>query len=176
MKEIILTLSEYNKDTNNEIFAILNNVSINSLNPNIGSYFNSITGILNHVLVTNIWWLQRLAKFSKNYKNIKNKIFEKYQINSINQIITENYKELKELITKVDYIFINLVKGLEDSELKIKVNYINSKKVKITKEFGFLLLHIFNHHTHHRGQLSQILDSLKIDNDFSNLNRKYDGF
>ncbi|WP_414705227.1 hypothetical protein [Pseudobacteroides sp.] len=30
---------------------------------------------------------------------------------------------------------------------------------------------MFNHQTHHRGQISQILDSLKIANDYSNMIR-----
>jgi uncharacterized damage-inducible protein DinB len=29
------------------------------------------------------------------------------------------------------------------------------------------------HNTHHRGQISQILDSLKIENDFSGINVKF---
>jgi uncharacterized damage-inducible protein DinB len=35
--------------------------------------------------------------------------------------------------------------------------------------FGGLIVHCFNHQTHHRGMISIYLDSLGIDNDFSNL-------
>ncbi|MFP4430552.1 MAG: DinB family protein [Spirochaetota bacterium] len=31
------------------------------------------------------------------------------------------------------------------------------------------LLHVLNHHTHHRGQISQILDAMGIENDYSGL-------
>jgi uncharacterized damage-inducible protein DinB len=36
-----------------------------------------------------------------------------------------------------------------------------------------MLQQIVVHGTHHRGQISQILDSLKIDNDYSGINVRF---
>ncbi len=32
-----------------------------------------------------------------------------------------------------------------------------------------VFLHLFNHQTHHRGQISVLLDQLGVENDYSNL-------
>jgi len=47
-----------------------------------------------------------------------------------------------------------------------RVNRLGEKKEHV---FWKALMHMFNHQTHHRGQVSQILDQLKLENDFSNI-------
>jgi uncharacterized damage-inducible protein DinB len=44
-----------------------------------------------------------------------------------------------------------------------------------TVPMHFMLQNITAHGLHHRGQISQILDSLKIDNDYSGINVKFLG-
>jgi uncharacterized damage-inducible protein DinB len=41
--------------------------------------------------------------------------------------------------------------------------------VEQEKDFGGLVLHVFNHQTHHRGQMSLYLDILGKKNDFSGI-------
>jgi uncharacterized damage-inducible protein DinB len=43
------------------------------------------------------------------------------------------------------------------------------KGVDQDREFGGLVLHVFNHETHHRGMIALYLDMLGKANDFSNL-------
>ncbi len=39
----------------------------------------------------------------------------------------------------------------------------------LEREAAFALVHFFNHQTHHRGQVSALLDGWKIENDYSNM-------
>jgi len=41
--------------------------------------------------------------------------------------------------------------------------YANTAGVVSERNFGALVSHLFNHQTHHRGQLSTILNQLDID-------------
>jgi uncharacterized damage-inducible protein DinB len=50
-----------------------------------------------------------------------------------------------------------------------RLRYKNWQGVDQDREFGGLIMHVFNHQTHHRGMVSLYLDMLGKQNDFSNL-------
>ena len=62
-----------------------------------------------------------------------------------------------------------LVEELTDEMLAGGIVLVDPKGNKHRFIFGQVLMHLFNHQTHHRGALSQLLDELEIENDFSNL-------
>ena len=43
------------------------------------------------------------------------------------------------------------------------LDYSNTKGVKSTRNFGELVSHLFNHQTHHRGQVSTLLNQMGHD-------------
>jgi uncharacterized damage-inducible protein DinB len=69
--------------------------------------------------------------------------------------------------SKVDYLFLSLAEELSDDLLSTTIERTNRKGEKQRLVFWKALLHVFNHHTHHRGQISQILDQRGIENDYS---------
>jgi uncharacterized damage-inducible protein DinB len=175
MKKVLLTICEYNKITNEKLFGILDKISLEKLNLENGSYFNTVTGILNHIIITCILWMQRIKTFFKNYNSLQNDILNK-QINSISQIISHDYSEIVNIIKEIDLIFVSLIKEINEDELNKNFIYMDTKNKENTKEFGLVLFHILNHIVHHRGQISQILDSWEIENDYSNLISAFDRF
>ena len=52
----------------------------------------------------------------------------------------------------------------------LNLTYMDSRGDEYKKNFGGLIIHMFNHQTHHRGMISIYLEELGIANDFSNLN------
>ena len=58
-----------------------------------------------------------------------------------------------------------IVKNQMDTVLKYK----NLKGESLEKEFWKTLLHWFNHQTHHRGQISVLLDLVGVDHDYLSL-------
>lgn len=175
MKKVLLTLCEYNKITDEKLFNILDKISSEKLNQENGSYFKTLTGTFNHIIITCIFWMQRIKKYFKDYKALQNEVLNK-QIKSITQIITNDYSEIVNMIKEIDLIFINLIKEATEEELSENINYIDTKNKENKKDFGLVLLHILNHIVHHRGQISQILDEWGIENDYSNLISVFDRF
>lgn len=55
-----------------------------------------------------------------------------------------------------------LAAELSDSDLAQPISYRNARGDN-RKNFGALLLHFFNHQTHHRGQVSTLLSQLGAD-------------
>jgi uncharacterized damage-inducible protein DinB len=78
---------------------------------------------------------------------------------------------MKENRIKLDGIIVELTNEIETEDLYKTITRITRSGEKLEKIFWKVLIHMFNHQTHHRGQISQILDTLKIENDYSNMIR-----
>jgi uncharacterized damage-inducible protein DinB len=168
MKEITQLLSENNALTNIDMIKILDVLPTEKLIENNGSYYDSILGILNHILVTDIAWYKFFIE------NFEEAFSLKTSIPGINpgkwkEIIWSDLKTYKTL----RFDFDNLIKDVyrlipEDkyNDILIRKNFRGVEE-KIIAWHGFI--HVFNHETHHRGQISLILDQFKIENDYSNL-------
>ena len=58
---------------------------------------------------------------------------------------------------------------LKEEDFVKDLTFTDSHGLEYSKNMGFLILHMFNHQTHHRGMISVYLDELKMNNDFSNI-------
>ncbi|SJN09911.1 DinB protein [Halomonas citrativorans] len=63
----------------------------------------------------------------------------------------------------MDHKIINWIAELSESDLKFILRYHNTKGVAATKRYSSLVLHFFNHQTHHRGQVSTLLAQAGVD-------------
>jgi len=66
-------------------------------------------------------------------------------------------------------MIVPFINELAENQLHSTIKYKNYKGENIEKELWKTLLHWFNHQTHHRGQVSVLLDLLGIDHDYSGL-------
>ena len=73
---------------------------------------------------------------------------------------------MRNKIDNIINIFVNEVK-IEDIEKELKFTDSHGKEHK--KNFGGLVLHMFNHETHHKGMISIYLEEMGIANNYSNL-------
>jgi uncharacterized damage-inducible protein DinB len=92
-----------------------------------------------------------------------------YDETKVREELKRNYKKLFEYRETLDEEIDNFVKELKDDDYKKVLRYKNYKGEDTEKELWKVLMQMFNHGTHHRGQISGLLDMLGIDNDFSTL-------
>jgi uncharacterized damage-inducible protein DinB len=71
-------------------------------------------------------------------------------------------KALDECLTK-------FAEEVTSEDLSQRLHYKDFKGIDQDRELGGLILHMFNHQTHHRGMIALYLDILGKDNDFSSL-------
>jgi uncharacterized damage-inducible protein DinB len=69
----------------------------------------------------------------------------------------------------MDDLIKEMVEEFSEEQYNQRVTYKDLKGKKQNKIVYHILLHLFNHQTHHRGQVALLLDQLKIENDYSNL-------
>lgn len=161
------TLATYNARLNRQVFTAASVLSHDQLHEDRGAFFKSIMGTLNHILVGDLLWLRRLylhhgtdnAQFSQLVK-----LAEFPAVTSLNQILFEDFSVLKEKRFAVDAIIsLWINEQLSEADLESDFRYQNMKGESSTKNFGEMLSHIFNHQTHHRGQVSTLLMQAGVD-------------
>ena len=166
MKELFLAFSKYNKKTNDIIFSYLQNMSYEQIGIEINTYYNNIAENVFHVINSDIKWLKRLAGYRKT--GLNHDMLDKYKKeNELDKKrLFENMDEFCGLRSTVNDEIIELIKMIPENQFMndIELEFGNNK---IVITLWKLLLQWFNHHTHHRGQISVLLDINGIDNDYS---------
>ncbi|KNY28280.1 DinB family protein [Pseudobacteroides cellulosolvens] len=168
MIEVYKYYSKCNQEINAQLLKIIEEHEPNIFDYQVEGYYKSIGEILNHYYVADLIWLHSF-KTVKEFSVYKHPIMEK--IPEYGEQLFLNITELKENRMKLDEIIVELTNEIETEDLYKTVTRITGSGEKLEKIFWKTLLHVFNHQTHHRGQISQILDKLKIENDYSNMIR-----
>ncbi|MDF2986753.1 MAG: putative DinB family protein [Eubacterium sp.] len=168
MIEIYKYYAKCNQEINAQLLKLIEGHAFDVYDFQVEGYYKSIGEILNHYYVADLIWLNSFRTI-KEYSVYKHPVFERTP--NYGEQLFHNFTDLKESRLKLDSIIVELADEIETEDLNMTVTRITRQGEKLKKIFWKLLLHMFNHQTHHRGQISQILDTLKIENDFSNMLR-----
>jgi len=113
------------------------------------AFFRSIHGTLNHLLLTDRGWLARF-----NGKS--------WPFPSLDQELYSDFDELWRERVKTDHEIEAFIGVLTAERLDALFSYENYAGQKFTHPLGPALVHLFNHQTHHRGQIMTLLAQLGI--------------
>jgi uncharacterized damage-inducible protein DinB len=156
-------MAKYNERMNHQILSVVESLNPIDLTENKGAYFKSIIGTLNHILVGDIIWLSRFNFHSESYISLKC-VTELPKPQSLSDILYPDLKSYKYARKIVDSAVINwLNKDINASDFNRNLEYSNTAGIKSSRNFGELVSHLFNHQTHHRGQVSTLLNQIGYD-------------
>lgn len=165
LKHQILSLSKYNSWANSKIIDYLAVLSEEEIKANRNMYFRSLNGTLQHmILADELWWSRITGNASKygEFSHLWGLKSKDERTQWENQI---SYKDLFSELNRVSARWPIFINGLDDMCIEESFTYHDTRgqgtKIGITQS----LLHIFNHGTHHRGQISTILNLLDKDCD-----------
>ena len=63
----------------------------------------------------------------------------------------------------IDEVLTHLCAELSEHDLNAPLQYHSTKGVRSNKLLSEVLLHVFNHQTHHRGQITTLYSQMGID-------------
>jgi len=134
----------YSRWMNDGLFAACDQLSDEQRRQNCGAFFKSIHATLNHLLWADQIWLHRLtgtpAPISEGIPG------------SAGQY--ESYEELKRERAAFDQVIDEWANGIDAASLEGDLSwYSGAVGREITKPRWLLITHMFNHQTHHRGQV-----------------------
>lgn len=168
IKSVFKLLAKYNKITNQDMIKILEGVEQSKLTENVGSYYESILGLLNHQLQADIGWLRVLGTHLSSLDFIS-PLLERFPTEHLSpgKLYWSTLNEYKEARSEIDDIMERSVESIPLAEYSTTIT-VEGRRGKFTYIIWRILMHLFNHETHHRGGVSVLLDQLKIENDYSN--------
>jgi len=155
-------MANYNQWMNGNIYAAAAKMCAADLAQDRGAYFGSVLGSLNHILVGDTIWLKRFAEHPSalsSLEYIKNIDTPK----SLNTILHQDFHDLQHSRIKMDAMIKDFSTELTDSILATTLTYRNTEGNLFERKLGALVMHFFNHQTHHRGQISTLLNQAGID-------------
>ena len=162
-RDHFLLMADYNQRMNNQIFEASSKLSKEELCVDRGAFFDSILGTLNHILVGDLIWLARFSTHSDSYRSLAD-LSELPRPAGLNEVIYPNLSSLSDARRRVDSsIHLWLAEEVKDADFSKSLAYANSKGVESERNFGELVFHLLNHQTHHRGQVTTLLNQQGID-------------
>ena len=162
MRELFSLLASYNTWMNAKLYQAASELTADQLCADRGAFFGSVLGTLNHIVVADRIWLQRFAEhFSQNEALSEVRLLPKPR--SLSETLFSDFNQLSEHRTMLDGVIERWVKSLTDADLDQVLCYARSNGTRSCKRFSGLLLHFFNHQTHHRGQVTTLMSQFGKD-------------
>jgi uncharacterized damage-inducible protein DinB len=174
MKKLFVVNALYNQAANKAFLSILNGLSNDEREQDRGSYCKSLSGLAVHVLGGTVHFLRMFQDAVAN-NAAASRILASLQAVVIPQgpLSEARWKQLVADFEVADRAHVDFVKALTDPDLQSPVNVPWLKGNPDSVPLFFLLNQVTTHGIHHRGQISQILDAMKIDNDYSGVDAAF---
>ena len=162
LQEHVYLMADYNQWINQKTYEAISAMTPESLHEDKGAFFGSIFASLNHICVGDTLWLKRFSAVLQAHKAYE-PISALPTPESLDAFLFNNFNDLKDRRVLLDEALLELASLLTDEELLQPITYQNSKGITANKTLFNLLMHLFNHQTHHRGQITTLLSQSGID-------------
>lgn len=150
-KDQFKLFSKYNTWMNEKIYSECSQLSDLVRKTDSKAFFGSIHKTLDHIVYGDLAWLERLRDNESNPRPIDNVLYESWDALMNKRVSLD--REIDEWVNQLDDDFLNTLFTYTS----------NVDKVSRTVPYWSLVTHMFNHQTHHRGQVSTLLSQLSID-------------
>ena len=144
-------MARYNRWMNDNLYASCAELSDEQRKTDCGLFFGSIHGTLNHLLLADKIWLGRFMR-------------EPFPVTGLDQELFADFQALRGARAETDWLIIDWAAGLTEAELAGELLYRSiSKPADRSCRLWVAVAHLFNHQTHHRGQITAALSRLGRD-------------
>jgi uncharacterized damage-inducible protein DinB len=137
-------LARYNRLANERLYGACAGLSEAELKRPRPAFFTSIHGTLNHILLGDRIWLARFAG-------------EEAPSTGLDTILYQGFAELRAARVAEDARVEAFAAELTPEFLGGSIRYVNNAGRASDDPVDLLIPHLFNHQTHHRGQVTDLL-------------------
>jgi uncharacterized damage-inducible protein DinB len=149
MRNTFKMLAGYNSWANARLYDAAARMADSRYREDRGAFFGSVHGTLNHLLVTDRIWLKRFGARSD-------------APGALDVILFDDPAALRAARVEEDAGIEAWISGLSAEDIAGPLTYrtmVNPDP--ITQPLGSALSHLFNHQTHHRGQIHALMTALE---------------
>jgi uncharacterized damage-inducible protein DinB len=148
MKAHFEMMASYNAWANARLYDAVSSLPDEDYRKDLGAFFKSLHGTLNHIYVADVIWLAR-------FRGQPNPPW------TLDHIAHDDRRELRVRRDALDRDIIGYTGALTDRDFKQDFSYRTMIKPKLVSQpLSPALTHFFNHQTHHRGQCHTLLTQL----------------
>lgn len=155
-------LATYNQWMNRKLYEAAAALPADRLHEDRGAFFGSVFGTLNHLVIADLIWFKRIAANLPGFAALRC-LDDLSRPTSLDQPLCATLPELDGLRTRLDAAIIAFCDEVRPSQLDGPFEYTSMKGVTSKKRLGDVLLHVFNHQTHHRGQATTLFSQMGVD-------------
>jgi uncharacterized damage-inducible protein DinB len=148
--------ARYNRWMNDKLYGVAATLSDEVRKRDLGAFFKSIHGTFNHLLLADRVWLARFKGVS---------VPDGFMGPGIRALDQELYLDFEDLRRQ---------RALTDDELSAWVSELSEERLaaplvfkrrgqRLESPLWWVVAHVFNHQTHHRGQVTTLLTQLGYD-------------
>lgn len=144
-------LARYNRWQNRQHYRLCESIDDAERKRDRHLFFRSIHGTLNHLLLTDRLWLGRFLD-------------QPFEIESLDQELYADFELLRSERDATDQVLLDYVHSLDELSLNGTLSYVSASTGQQRHyPLRLALTHLFNHQTHHRGQLTTAYSQLGLD-------------
>ena len=137
----------YNRLANETLYTACAGLSGAEYGRDLGAFFGSVHGTLNHLLLGDTIWMTRFEGGA-------------HPSTHLDAILFETFDALRRAREQMDRRIVHFFSNLPDGFEKQTVRYINNSGIDSSDPLEVILPHFFNHQTHHRAQVHTLLSQL----------------
>lgn len=144
-------MAEYNQWMNQKLYAICATIADEERKRDRGAFFQSIHGTLNHLLYGDRAWLGRFTN-------------QPVAVTPLDCHLYDEFEVLHRERQATDAAIVAWAAGISPEWLQQPFQYTSNvdRQTRILPAW-VLVTHLFNHQTHHRGQLTTLLSQMGYD-------------
>jgi uncharacterized damage-inducible protein DinB len=142
--------ARYNRWMNERLYALAETVGDDVRKRDLGAFFGSIHGTLNHILLGDRVWLGRFGAG------------EPVLPKSLADELYADFAELRRERVRTDDMILAWVGSLDGEKLDAPLRYTRGGAA-VEHPLWWAVGHFFNHQTHHRGQVTTLFKQLGHD-------------
>ena len=142
-------LARYNQWINRLIYDCAARLTDEERKRDVGAFFQSLHGTMNHLLLGDKVWLGRF-------------VGEPFAAASLGQELYSDFAALRAEREAHDLRILAWANRLEPAWLASRFEYRRVNGVVVAAEALLMVTHFFNHQAHHRGQMTTILMQLGV--------------
>ncbi len=144
------TLARYNRWANRRLYEVAAQLSDAQFREDRGAFFGSLRGTLNHILVADRVWLERIEGNGP-------------KPSSLDEILYDDFAGLRAAREAEDERILRVVATPPAERFESVLSYRSMAGTPHELPFAQILTHVFNHQTHHRGQAHTLVGQFGLE-------------